>query len=321
MKELGRILLIRNDRMGDLLLTLPAVSDLRKTHPGAEITLLVHKGLEPLLEGHPDADRLVTADPEAGRGALAMLRWALRLKRGRYDAVVIFNPSKLFHAASFLAGIPVRVGYRRKWGRLLTHTLADTKASRGLHEARYNLELAALLGGPPSNSPRCELPERPRAARQARELLAACGVSSSDRPIALHPWTTNAAKCLPCALFWDAAGALQDAGQPLLAIGLPGQPLEAPIPKGVIDLTGKTPLSLLPEVLRNCSVLVSNDSGPVHVAASVGTPAIVVAPASHARQLQRWRPLGENHRLLLDPSPEQVAREVRQCLEAGKQAR
>ncbi|MBI1952734.1 MAG: glycosyltransferase family 9 protein [Candidatus Omnitrophica bacterium] len=321
MRSLRRILLIRNDRMGDLLLTLPAVSALRKIHPKAEITLLVREGLKPLLENHPDVDRLITDGSAARWGGWNMFRWALRLKRERYDAAVIFNPSKLFHAASFLAGIPVRAGYGRKWGRLLTHTLADTKAVRGLHEARYNLELAALLGELPPDPPRLALPERPAAARAARELLAACGVSSSDRPIALHPWTTNAAKCLPASLFWGAARALQDAGQPLLVIGLSDQPLAAPIPQGVIDLTGKTPLHLLPEVLRNCSVLVSNDSGPVHVAASVGTPAVVAAPGSHGRQLQRWRPLGENHKLLMDPSPEQVAQEVRRCLERARQAR
>lgn len=318
---LRRILFVRTDRMGDLLMSLPAIHAVRRAFPQAETQLLLQKELAPLLEGHPDLDRLLPFEPKQASGWSGIFRTARRLRRERFDAVIVMNPTRLFHAASFLAGIPLRIGYRRKLGLLLTRSLPDTKASRDLHESQYNLELVGLLGIPaPEGTLR--LPARQEAEAEARQLLAEHRVPDGQPVIAVHPWTSNPAKSWPLDSFWRTVGVLRKGSHPLLLIGQssPEEAGRGSIPAGLVDLTDKTPLAVLPSLLRRCAALLSNDSGPVHIAAAVGTPVVVVAPREHARQLERWKPLGPGHRILIDPTVEQAAQAVNETLRAGRPA-
>ena len=300
--------------MGDLLMSMPAVRQIRAAFPKANVTLLIHQDLEPLLEGHPDADRILPWDPAQGQGWAAMLRWGRALRRERFDCAVILNPTRMFHAACRLAGIPVRVGYRRKWGFLLTRSIPDTKQTREGHEADYNLELLPLIGIRPS-APVLELPVRPEKEAAALRLLESLGLRTAQQPVAIHPWTSNTAKSWPMESFRHLIRLLKNSGVPVIVIGgeenrTAMREWKRSLPGSVGDLVGQAPLGLLPALLKQCRALVSNDSGPVHVAAAVGTPAVVVAPGSHAAALNRWRPLGELHRILIDPDAAQAAAAV-----------
>ncbi len=280
--------------MGDLLMSLPAVRSLRRAYPQAELALLMKKELLPLLENHPDLDRLLPYDPAEGQGWGAIGKWGGRLRSGRFDTAIILNPTRQFHVASFLAGIPRRIGYRRKWGFLLTDAVQDTKEKRNRHEAEYNLELMEPLGVPAS-APELVLAVTPEQEREAAGLLpAGC--------IALHPWTSNRTKALPLSFFEETAQALAGQGRQVAWIGEPEAGEKPPLLKGgALDLTGRVPLRLLAAVLKRCGLLISNDSGPAHVAAGVGTPLLVVAPEPHRPVLERWAPLGKNSRLLFSP--------------------
>ncbi|MCM8811744.1 MAG: glycosyltransferase family 9 protein [Candidatus Omnitrophica bacterium] len=303
--RLKRILAVRSDRMGDLLMTLPALHAIRQRFPQAEITLLLQNGLEPLLEGHPDVDRVVSWRQSEGTGWLSSLRWAGRLRPFRFDLAVIFNPTRLFHVACFLAGIPQRIGYGRKFGFLLTKTIPDSKAVRKRHEVEYNLELCRLLGTDDS-PPVLHLPEHPEAGRRAEHLFASRGIPLDKAPVAIHPWTSNPAKSWPVSDFQTLVGLLVRANQTVIIIGVPESPsLTKGWEEGAFNLSGQIPLGLLPPVLRRCRLLITNDSGPAHVAAGVGTPSIIVAPQEHAAVLERWRPWG-THKILLSPTPEMV---------------
>lgn len=279
-------------------MSLPAVRALRRAFPKAHLTLLMKKELLPLLEPHPDADRLLAYDPAEGKGWAATFKWAGRLREGRFDTAVILNPTRLFHAASFLAGITARVGYRRKWGFLLSDGIDDTKASRKRHEAQYNLELLRPLGVE-TGKPELELAVPREREREAAELIpSGC--------VALHPWTSNREKALPLSFFEQVARDLTAQKVQVLWIGEPDVGERVAMAGLGADLTGRVPLRLLPAVLKRCGVLITNDSGPAHVAAGVGTPVIVVAPQSHRPVLERWAPLGQGHLLLFSPGAHDV---------------
>ncbi len=304
--------------MGDLLMSLPAVHAVRQSFPNAQVSLLILKGLEPLLEKHPDTDQLLSWNPDEGQGWGSILRWGRRLRAHRFDAAVVLNPTKFFHAAIFLAGIPVRTGYRRKWGFLLNRSIPDTKAVRHRHESEYNMELVQQIGAR-APKPVMELPDRPETNRQAQQLLASHHIPELSHPIAIHPWTSNPVKSWPADSFQRLADRLRVTGRPVLMIGGPEfrasmEGWKVSLPQDIADLVGHTPLQILPAVLRRCAVLISNDSGPVHIAAAVGTPTIVVAPQEHGEILNRWRPMGPNHRILLSPTVEDVLQAVQEQL-------
>ncbi len=305
--HLRNILVVRNDRMGDLLMSLPVARALRQAFPQARITLLVHQAVAPLIKDHPDLDSLQIWDPVTGQGWLAMVRWAWRMRQGRYDCVLILNPTKLFHVASFLAGIPIRAGYSRKAGKLLTHTISDTKSERHGREADFNLELVRLLGADPGE-PKLTLPVTPEKERELSALLSHLGCTEQNSAIAIHPWTSNPIKSWPQQDFVSLAARLEELKTSAWIIGGPESVDEMrtwPKNRGV-NLVGKIPLHLLPVLLSRCTALVSNDSGPVHVAAAVEIPALVVAPQSHVKLLERWKPLGSQHRLLIEPQLDEV---------------
>lgn len=320
MKNLRRVLIVRNDRMGDLLMTLPAVQQIRQGFPGCRVTLLIRRELESLLNDHPSCDQILGWDPAQGQGWGAALRWAARFRNESFDAAVIFNPTRCFHIAAALAGIPIRIGYRRKWGFLLSHSIPDTKAGRSLHEAQYNLELLPLLGLTPS-PPILDWPAQADAAEKTNRFFQEAGLAPSTSPVALHPWTSNTEKSWPSERFRDLAQRLAGARHPLILLGGPEESAgwelwKSGFPPSAVDWVGKLPLDLLPSVLRRCALLISNDSGPVHVAAAVGTRTLIVAPREHAAQLTRWKPLGSSHHILLSPSVEEVLLETQKALAA-----
>lgn len=303
--------------MGDLLMSLPVLRSIRTELPETQISLFLREELKPLLAGHPDVHEILTLSPQAGKGWRESFRLARRLRRLRFDAVLVLNPTKLFHTASFLSGIPIRLGYQRKWGFLLSRSIPDTKQMRHLHEVEYNLEIARLLGIPALQR-EIQLPSSPPLHSEALRLLESTGLSSPERPIAIHPWTSNPAKGWPMEHFLETARQLHSKEMGVILLGEPeaGAIFQEAAP-GIVDLCRRIPLRLLPEVLRLCGLLISNDSGPVHVAAAVGTPTLVVAPRGHAEQLERWRPLGDPHRILIAPEVADVVNATREILLAS----
>ncbi|MBI2104134.1 MAG: glycosyltransferase family 9 protein [Candidatus Omnitrophica bacterium] len=309
-----RLLFIRTDRLGETLLALPAALALRAASPGAHLTLLVQPGLQPLLAGVPGIDEVLaydeTAPPQWWRRALRLGR-ALRPRR--FDAAVIANPKKELHLAVWLAGIPVRAGYGRKWGGLLTHRVPDRKALGERHEVEYNLRLVEAVLGPlaPASAPTVRLPLREEAKGRVLQRLARHGVQGTDPFLAVHPWTSNPVKRWASARYGELVRAMAQR-LPVVVIGGPEAVGWAPdvAPAGqprVVNLVGGLSLSELAELLRAARLLVSNDSGPVHLAAAVGTPTVVLfGGSSPAAGPRRWGPWGDGHTVIWKGSMEEI---------------
>ena len=229
-----RILFVRTDRLGDVLLNLPAVAALRDACPTAHVPMMVHPNLIALLEGSPEVDELVAYqdDPRTPWWWTAV-RLAARLRAKRFDVAILSTSKKEFHVAAFLAGIPQRVGFDRKWGWLLTHRLPDAKALGERHEVEYNLDLITPLGRP---SPACAPPTGgagrsvpswrwPRLEREGldvAQVLARHGVNFAEPFVVLHPWTSNPRKQWPLERYRQVARRIaQELRHPVVIIGGP----------------------------------------------------------------------------------------------------
>ena len=200
--------------------------------------------------------------------------------------------------STFLAGIPVRVGYDRKWGCLLTHRLPDRKALGERHEVEYNLDLVRALGIQAS-IPRVQFPRLEREEAEVFQLLAQQGIARSEPFIAVHPWTSNPLKQWPAVRFQELIRRVRERVQVrVVVIGGPEEsgrvsevvPNELP----VVNLVGRLTLKQLAALFQRARLLISNDSGPVHLAAAVGTPTVVLFGASSASTgPRRWGPWGD----------------------------
>jgi len=209
------------------------------------------------------------------------------------------------------AHVSRRVGYARKGGWLLTHRVEDRKALGERHEVEYNLDLIRALGLP-TTIPQWQLPRFEHEQAEVLQLLQRQGIKPSKPLIAVHPWTSNPLKQWPVGRFQTLIRqCVERLGVQVVVIGGPEEVgrstavLLAGVPVG--DLTGKLSLTQLVALLQTARLLVSNDSGPVHLASAVGTQTIVLFGTSDpATGPGRWGPYGAGHRVIWKPTVEAI---------------
>lgn len=289
------------------------MSALKAAYPSATITFVVQPALEPLVHGlAPIDDTLTVSEHPAQSWVVRAWRLGRTLRAKRIDLAVVANPKKEWHLAVWLAGIPVRVGYDRKWGRLLTHRIRDSKALGERHEVDYNMDLVRALGVP-APAPSWRFPRFEPEWEQVTQRLAQGGIQPADRLLAVHPWTSNPRKQWPIERFRRLIQRLI-AARPSVRVALIGGPQERlatdaflaePLP--VTDLVGRLTLRQLVALLQRAAVLISNDSGPMHVAAAAGTPTIALfGTQDPATGPTRWGPWGQGHTVIWKPSMEAI---------------
>ena len=306
-----RILFVRTDRLGETVLNLPAAHALRQVMPRAHVILMVGAAVHELLVNHPGVDEVIAEPAWAGPWWQRAFHLSRLWRSWRIETVIVSNPKKEYHLAAWVAGIPHRVGYDCKWSALLTHRLPDRKALGGRHEVESNLDLVRLLGLPVS-IPQWQWPSFAREQEEVFGLLAAQGINRSDPWIVIHPWTSHPAKQWPLPRYRGVIRAMsRDRSIGIVVIGGPEERarVQAVLPKGlpVADLVGRLTLRQLAALLQHARLLVSNDSGPVHLAAAMGTPTVVLFGTSDpATGPARWGPWGQGHTVICQPRLEQI---------------
>ena len=285
----------------------PALRALRHGYEDAHITLEVRPQVATMMERHPYVDTVVTMDRRAvGRRAGSLLRQARVLRGGRYDAAVVWHPTSVRSALlACLAGIPVRVGHRVA-GRqaFLTKSIADTRP----HETERYLRILSLLDDAlrSSDEPSLYFWHDDAHREVASRILASNGVTN-ERPIAgIHLGTTWPTKEWLPKHFAEVAHRLGENGARIVITGSSDDLArrdEFASHVGdtrYVDLVGQTDLFVLAAVIERCGVYVTADSGPMHIAAAVGTPVIsIFGPTSPGRH----GPLGERHHAIQHPLP------------------
>ena len=294
-----RILLLRLERIGDLLMSLGAIRAVRQLAPAASIDLVVGSWNEPVARTIKEIDRLEVLDaPWLSRGgpgsAVASLgRRAIAWRTRRYDLAINFEGdvrSHLLMAASFA---PRLVGFDMAGGGpLLTervpHDPRRHTAESGLRLVERAFRLApASLPGPldPAGAAawRLELPESARA--EADRRLAALGLAAGAQPIvAVHVSGGRAIKQWPVERFAEVARALaRSHGAAILLTGAEGdRPLVETASRALSDvprvhaMVGSLDLLTLGAVLARSALVVTGDTGPMHLAAAVGAPIVAV---------------------------------------------
>lgn len=295
--RINNILAFRNDRFGEFLLTIPALGALKQACPEAKLDLVVDKNVLSIAERIPFVNRLIVWENRKHRLG-EILRFSQELKGGRYDLFVAFNPSQEFNIITLFSGIPLRCGYDRKWGFLLNRKTKDTKEQGLKHEAEYNLELLKTIGIE-ADAADVRFPLDIKNEDFPDNRLAESGISDNNF-IAIHPWSSNPEKELAMDKFRDLCLRLsRETSCRIVVIGGREEAARSGefchgLP--VIDLTGKTSLLELAGLLRRSRLLVTVDSGPMHLAAVLGRAVVAIfrknPPGVSAR---RWGPAGDTH--------------------------
>ncbi|HSE59895.1 MAG TPA: lipopolysaccharide heptosyltransferase II [Nitrospiraceae bacterium] len=339
-----QILLRVPNWLGDAVMCEPAIRALRRTYPEARLTVLGRPSVVDLLDGHPDVAETMVYD-HRGRHQGLWGKWQLaqELRGRKFDLAVLFQNA--FEAAfiTALAGIPRRYGYATD-GRGFLLTTAVPKPRPVSHQVSYYLELLRQLGCEADPvAPRLYLKPEEEAAAAAR--LAGFGVQAGAALIGLNPGSTygTAKRWLPDR-FANAASKVAAicrdlTGRPIhvVIVGAPGEEalgdaiarqIEAP----AIVLSGRTSIRELMAITKRCRLYLTNDTGPMHIAAAFGVPVVAVfgptdwrttAPFGDGRAVVRTpvecapcllRECPIDHRCMTGVTVEQVVEAARQAM-------
>lgn len=321
MIEPRRILFIRTDRMGDVLMNLPAIQELRKTHPKSWIALMVDKGLADLFNEHPDIDELITVEPSRIASSASYRAGLIkRLRKAKFDIAVVSNPDRRLHWMVFAAGIKTRIGYDRKWGFLLNKRYSKAHGA-DLHEIEKNLGL--IPDGNKNYSFRVALSAGDRSAQNISAKLK--DLPPGQKFIAVHTGTSNPAKRWPETEVIAFCRMIQkQLGECVVFIGGEEErgvanTIQSQLTGKSLNLAGHISLKELIALFGHpqARAAVSVDSGPAHVAWMSGRPAVILyARNAVGSDPKRWGPRDNKSRVIFKNIDEITASEVFKEVEA-----
>lgn len=283
-----RILVVQTAFLGDVVLTTPLLRNLHRTSSGVRVTVATHPVGVRLLEGLPFVDALVPFDKGGSdRGLRGLFRSARKLRRLGFDAAVAAQRSHRTAALVRAAGIRTRVGFDSAPGAWAYNRKVPWSGDR--HAVHRYLALGEPLGARVARAdPEPELHVRPEARQAVLAQLRSEGVGEGDRVLGVAPGSVWATKR------WTPEGyaaMLRGARERGLRAVMLGSAEERALCERVVSLArtpapvlaGRTSIPELVALVARCSALVTNDSGPAHVATAVGTPVVAVFGPTHPR--------------------------------------
>lgn len=305
-----RFLVIRTDRVGDVVLSTPVLESIKTRFPESHLVMMVSAYAADVVKGNPNLDDVIIDDHEnRHKGIKGFLMLLKEIRGSRFDAGVLLRPTFRLALLLLLAGIRYRVGTGYRFYQMLFNRKVYAHRKMNLrHETDYNLDLLRPLGIRPERTlPRVYL--RPEEQAFAQQVWTESQITPDHTVVVIHPGSGDSALNLPAKRFAQVADQLvEELDAKIVLTGTKGEKglidiISRNMQHEVVDLTGRTSLRQLAAVLENADVVVSNSTGPMHLAAAVGTPTVAIFCPIFAAGPIRWGPYGEGHEVVLPPVP------------------
>lgn len=285
--DIKKILIIRIDRIGDLILSTPAIRAVRETFPDAEIHLFVKEYTKELVVDNPNIDKLVIYKKD-------------KLKND-YDLAIAFHPGLGQNFYTFKSGARIRVGYTG-WGGgfFLTHKIEDDRAKRIRHEVESALEVVGLVGCNTVNKD-LDISITEEGERLCEEFLRDKNLSPQDNIIIIHPgarqeyirWKKEGYAAVADILIESESTKvvlLEGHGEEELVRDVLDLMKQKPIVASDLSLTG------LISLIKRCSLFIGNSTGTMHIAAALNISVVAIFGNIHPLDsYQEWGPWGEGN--------------------------
>jgi len=287
-KPFKNILIIKPSALGDIVQTLPVLTALRRSFPRARITWLVRPAYAAILAGHPDLNETILFDRDYlgkcwynPRAFAAVVSLCRRICRSRFDAV--FDFQGLFRTALFTLATLSRHRFGMACARELAYILYSPKVRQTpecAHVLDYYFKIIKAAGAT-NFDVEFKLPRDPAAAESVAALLAAENLTPGGYAV-LVPSSAWPDKCWPAERFAALARKLAlEHDLPVVAVGTASEfglteriATLADVP--VVNLAGRTSISELVHLIDSARLVVSNDTGPGHIAAALGRPLVMI---------------------------------------------
>lgn len=274
-----RILVFTREHIGDLVCSTPAIRSLRRLYPHAAITVDVGERAACVLENNPRVDRLkIRRDHQGLTGKFRDILW---MRRQRFSHFICLNTSQDAVLHAWIAGIPRRSGliYKKRFSRLWTQS---TPFQPLQHEMIDNfLNIVRMLGGEVSDCSPEVFPSR-SDCDTVSQLFDELGIEPGDTLIAFNPGASAPANRWLPDRFAELGNLLLDRTQAKIVL-LGGQEdltaaehIASNMRNRPLMLTGRLTVLQLAEAIKRCNVMVTGDTGPMHLACAVKTPVVAL---------------------------------------------
>ena len=271
--------------LGDLTLTTPFLHVLRQAAPKAHITYLVDEKLQEVVAHNPNIDAVMTIDKKGKDNSIrALLAKARQISEGHYDVLINLHPNERCSFIGAMAQVPVKVGASHFLFRHCFHPCL--KLNRRLHAADMYLDVLRRLGVTNLSNKGLEIVPGAAAEAAASSYWRQEGLAEQDKLIGFNIGSAVAAKRWPPERFAQVADTLAGEGYRTVFFG--GTMDEQRVREATtlmqsrpIIATGAFTLGALAAAMHRCSLIITNDSGPMHVAISQKVPIVAMYGPSH----------------------------------------
>lgn len=300
MNEPKNLLLVRTDRIGDVILSLPLAGIVRKHFPGCKVTFLVKSYTRDLVENHKYIDNILTLKEERGR---VLLRQNVEtIRKYNFDSSIIVYPTFITSLIIFLAGIKKRIGTGYRWySFLFNEKVYEHRKNAERHELEFNVNLLKKFDINENVTPlnvEFNLPVNHLNDEKVREELIRNNIAPERAVIIFHPGSLGSSVDLPVEKFKELIRLVNDKTD--FQIILTGSSGEKELCERLVlndrikNLAGKFSLGEMISLINLSEIFVSNSTGPIHIAAALNKYTIGFYPRILACSPERWGPYTKN---------------------------
>ena len=296
----NNILIIRTDRIGDVILSLPLAALIKKHFPECKVSFLLKEYTKDLLGDHPYIDDVIIL--QESNGKIPIFTNVNRLKSKFFDASIIVYPTFITALIVFLSRIKFRIGSGYRWySFLFNKRIYEHRKYAEKHELEFNVNLLQAFGIRESISPMnvdFNIGVNKTKLEKVKNILSESGVDLKRKLVIAHPGSGGSAIDLPSEKFSQLVKNLTKLENTTLIIT--GSADETDICSTValetdsINYAGQFDLSELTALISLCDVFISNSTGPIHIAAALGIFAVGFYPKILACSPERWGPYTSN---------------------------
>ena len=285
-KENQTILVTFLMQLGDLILTTPFLTVLRKSYPHAKIVFLIDKKWLPIVEHNSDIDEVITIDRKGkDKGIKALFAFTRKLKKRKFDYVININPSERCSFLAAFSGAEYKVGASASLFKYFFDK--HIPLNRNLHAADMYIAVLRKLGIKDLTNDGLKITSDKTNETNATTSLKHLGIDETDKIIGFNIGSASETKRWMPERFAKVADKLSEKGYKILFLGSQDELLMVENTVNMMNsipliATGKLTLGELVCVIKRLTLLITNDSGPMHIAVSQKTPIVALYGPSKA---------------------------------------
>lgn len=289
------ILIVRTDRIGDVILTLPLAGIIKKVYPDSRITFLVREYTKNIVSNHPFIDEVIVINESKNK--VSFFDNVEIIKSKKFDVCIVARPSFVIAIILFFSGIKNRIGTGYRWYSLFfNQRVYEHRKTAEHHELEYNVNLLNKIGIKNSvteENVSYDLTVDDGALQKVIQLLLDEKVDLQKLIIIVHPGSGGSSVDLPVDKFIELVNRLDSDNFQII---LTGNKNEAALCNKIkssskaINFAGKFNLEELTALISKCSIFISNSTGPIHIAAALRKFTVGFYPKIVSCSQERWGP-------------------------------